>query len=144
MLTQAQVKRLFRYDPASGALHGRRSLITSENVRVGDKLYRTSHVIWLWMTGVWPTHTIDHRDTNPHNNSWGNLREATRVQQQANRTSGYGGKLKWAIKQPNGRYAAIVGHKGKRHRAGVFDTEQQAHDAAWLLAQRLHGAFARK
>ena len=144
MLTQAQAKRLFHYDPVTGELRGRRKVIASEYVRVDGVLYRATHVIWVWMTGKWPTHTIDHRDTNTHNNSWGNLREATRSEQQANRTSGYGGKLKWAIKQPNGRFAAIVGYNNKRYRAGVFDTEQEAHDAAFKLAQRLHGGFVRK
>ena len=35
-------------------------------------------------------------------------------------------------------------HNGIEHYLGTYDTEQEAHDAAYKEAQQMHGAFVNK
>lgn len=156
MLTQVEVKQWFNYDPASGILTWRRT-----GMRAGTKLYRRGKpsirqvmlsgkaynetaVIWLWVTGSLPTLRVDHIDLNPFNNSWSNLREADNSQNQANRRNSRPGQLKWAYLHENGRYRSRVVFRGVRYDCGYYDTEQDAHDAAYAVAQQLHGSFVRR
>lgn len=37
------------------------------------------HIAWVFMTGKFPKDLIDHKDRNPSNNSWENLREVSRT-----------------------------------------------------------------
>lgn len=155
MLTHQHVRRLFDYDPLTGVLTWR--IRAARNVFAGDRAgnqhrqvrinrhaYLMTHVIWCWMTGVWPSTTIDHADTNPTNNTWNNLREATRSEQGFNRRN-YGKLLKWVGTNNRGKpYRAQVQLNGVTHYVGSFDTEQDAHDAAYAVAQQLHGPFVRR
>ena len=38
---------------------------------------QVSHVVWFLETGEWPTRTVDHKDRNPKNNRFRNLRHVT-------------------------------------------------------------------
>jgi hypothetical protein len=164
MLTQARVKYLFNYDPLTGVLMWR--VRPSRNMRAGYRAgiedyqhdgspkrrqvridgvsHNESHVIWLWMTGVYPTGKIDHADLDPFNNVWLNLREATTGENTANGMGRRPGRLKWTYENKYGKYQAQVRSKGVVHCVGTFDSEQEAHDAAYAVAQRLHGQFVRK
>ena len=42
-----------------------------------NKVYYTSRVAWLLMTGEDPTGVIDHKDEDPSNNKWDNLIDTT-------------------------------------------------------------------
>jgi hypothetical protein len=162
MLTQAYVKRLFDYDPLVGVLTwrirpnsriaaGSRAGAASyhpngksrdRHVCIKRKHYPESKIIWVWMTGIWPQDEVDHIDVDPFNNVWLNLREAKRSNNGANRHT-YRKGLKWV--HPNGkRFYSQVRHQRINHYVGTYDTEQEAHDAAYLVAQRLHGSFVRR
>ena len=52
--------------------YGRRKIV------IDDKPYRSSRLAWLMQTGVWPSYEIDHKDNDPSNDRWDNLRPATR------------------------------------------------------------------
>lgn len=95
MLTQERVKTLLDYDPETGVL--RWKVDRNQYVKSGDeaghlqimhkgryrcvrvcvdgRLYIASRIIWLWMTGSFPEHDIDHKDQCPMNNRWDNLRD---------------------------------------------------------------------
>jgi hypothetical protein len=69
-------------------------------VLIDGTKYSAHHVIWLMMTGEWvsyPEFEIDHKNGNPADNRWGNLRKVTKSGNQhnssrrANNTSGVHG-----------------------------------------------------
>lgn len=151
MLTQALVRELFDYDPETGHLMSRRLGRRVGSVNGQGRRFITAlgskvsehRVIWLWMTGRWPSE-VDHINGDPADNRWANLREATRAQNLANRKS-YGKHLKGVSRAP-GRdfYNASIRVLGTRLHLGSFRTEQEAHDAYWTAAQKYFGKFARK
>lgn len=76
-------------------------LPTSNRVKIGDivgtlrddgyiqvqfygLLYKLHNLVWLWHTGKWPKGEIDHRDRNPGNNCYDNLRETSSTGQKLN------------------------------------------------------------
>jgi len=85
--------------------------------------YAVHRIIWKWMTGKEPFRSIDHKDGNPFNNRWGNLRDASHQEQmwnsrfQKNNTSGYRGVWPYSSKWR----AAISG----KH-LGTFSTPQKS------------------
>lgn len=162
-LTQTDVKRRFNYDLLTGLLTWciRPSNNTQIGMRAGSFIYdktktvpkrrhvtidgctyKEHQIIWLWMTGKWPL-MIDHKDGDPFNNKWRNLRLATHTGNNLNRRNCRPGRLKWTYPADGGRYRARVSLLGRRYNLGVFDTEQEAHDVACTAAQQLHGQFAR-
>lgn len=156
----------FDYDPATGILknkvsgHGivigaragvfayrdrAHTIPKDRRLAVCRKTYVEQNIIWLWMTGTWPKHEVDHVDHDPFNNKWANLREAEDSENNANRRSPNRkvGRLKW-VTQRRGKYEAQVQWRRKHYHVGVFPTEQEAHDAAYAVARRLHGQFVNK
>jgi len=154
MLTQSRLKELLTYDQKSGnftwvVTKGRR--IKAGNIAgCNQSRYRTigldgknhmSHCLaWLYVTGCFPEHEIDHIDGNGFNNMWSNLRAATRKQNMENtslfscNTSGYRG-VTWYKK--NMKWGATAFHDGKRYFAGLFETREDAAVAAKMLRDEL-------
>jgi hypothetical protein len=54
-------------------------------IGIDGRLYFAHRLAWLWMTGKWPKHEVDHRDRDGLNNRWRNLRDVTRKQNEANK-----------------------------------------------------------
>jgi hypothetical protein len=108
--------------------------------------YLAHRLAWLWMTGLWPKAEIDHRDGNPSNNSWANLREATRAQNGANRKMSSNNRLgiKGVRKRADyKRFEAQIKVDGRKRVIGYYDTAQEAERAYKIEAGRLFGLFAR-
>lgn len=150
MISRTFLFERFYYDAASGALTwrthhwssriGREAGWIDEHgyryVRLIGHLHAVHRLIWLLVTGESPEF-IDHVDTQPSNNLWGNLRSATKLMNQENRRrAGKNNKAGLLGVSPNGsRWAAsIVSHRIKYH-LGTFDSPQQAH-AIYVLAKR--------
>lgn len=91
-LTQDEAMKLFAYDPITGKLT--RAVARGARYKAGDDAgsidetgyrrvrvkgvdYYAHRLIWLIVTGNWPTNTIDHRDHNKLNNRFSNLRDVT-------------------------------------------------------------------
>lgn len=167
-LTAAKVRRTFTYDPDEGLLRwkndaGRYGRIPAGTVAgriheegyryvmVDGKQYRASRIIWLYMTGKWPPVQVDHEDTDPGNDKWGNLRLATGSQNKANsrkyRKNGEASALPKGVqavqKRRSIRYRAIATKDGVREHLGYFDTPELAHAAYLKRSEELHGEFAR-
>ena len=170
-LTAEFVRSVFSYDPTTGILRWRhRNDITPTHrdrwnqryagtaagdasspdrlaVSLNTHAYCVHRLIWLLVTGKWPTHYIDHKDGNPHNNRWNNLREATPRQNQANirrnknNKSGFKG-VSWNAKNKNWR-AQIKDSITNRY-LGSFSAREEAHAAYCKAAEELRGEFAAK
>lgn len=111
------------------------------------QIHHLAHrVIWALQTGAWPKDEIDHQDTDPGNNRWINLREATHAENMRNQRtpitnkSGirgvfwHGGNQSWC---------AAISHENKNHTLGYFDSKEDAAKAYAEASARLHGNFGR-
>jgi len=87
---------------------------------------------------------IDHRDGDPSNNRWNNLRRATPSQNNANRRLQQNNA--WGLKgvsRHRSRWRASIRKDRRTHHLGVFSTPQAAHAAYVAAARKLFGEFAR-
>jgi HNH endonuclease len=106
----------------------------ARQVEINAETHLVHRVIWKWMTGEDPPSTIDHRDRNPSNNRWANLRSASYIQQGWNkeaRKDSLSGRR--GVQLRNGRWGVRVRIDGKVKRLGSFATLEEAaavHDAA--------------
>jgi hypothetical protein len=164
MITQERLKQLFLYDPETGIVTNRvrRSSNSPSGAIVGtpyrggmglvtsvdDKLHYVHRLIWILSTGEWP-HQVDHRDGNPLNNRWSNLRECTQSQNLMNarkhrRKNPCSSKYKgvWFMKSTK-KWIAEIHVNGKKRHLGCFLSEDEAAIARSQAASTLHGEFAR-
>jgi HNH endonuclease/AP2 domain len=115
-------------------------------VKIDGQLYYGHRLAWIYMTGETLKTEIDHRDTNPSNCKWDNLRSATRQQNQRNKRakklSATG--LKGVTRDGRGPgWVARIFVDGKRKYLGYFKTEQDAHSEYVAAAKEYFGEFAR-
>jgi hypothetical protein len=157
-ISQERLKALLSYDPATGIfmnLVTRRSAKKGKRagwinaygyrcVRLDGRTYYMGPLAWFYVTGYWPKDEIDHRNLNKRDDSFSNLREATRSQNCANKrvqkTSVLGIK---GVHFRFGRYIAIIKKAGKLRHLGCFATLELARAAYRAAAQELHGEFTR-
>jgi len=113
---------------------------------VDGKLHRGQQLAWLYMTGEWPTFIIDHKDCNPANNRWDNLRAAdrrvNRHNARANRNSKSGLKgVSWH--KGSEKWIASVRVNKKLVHLGTFADKHVAHAAYVAAIPMYFGEFAR-
>jgi hypothetical protein len=169
-LTADQLRSLLNYDPKTGVFTWRRREQQGHYARtwntryagtiagtptvprgylqimVNGRLYLAHRLAYLWMHGVWPVDEVDHRDTDPANNRWSNLRAATSSQGKMNtrirsdNTTGHKGV--WFEKRRN-HWIAEIHADGKKRQIGSYSTIEEARAAREAAARQLHGRFAR-
>lgn len=86
---------------------------------------------------------IDHKNRNPWDNRWQNLRLATRTQNCVNRGRTRGRSLPKGIFRYRNKFVAKLSSSGVVHDLGAFDTPQAAAMAYHRKAVEVHGEFAR-
>jgi hypothetical protein len=104
--------------------------------------YKAYRLIFKWMTGIDPIQ-VDHRDRNPMNNRWDNLRNATEAQNHANvgaRSHNRVG-LKGVQVRPTGSFVARIKIENKNKYLGDFTTAEAAHAAYCVAASARWGEF---
>lgn len=129
-------RRRTRAGACAGGLHSDGYI----GIKIDGLEYPAHRLAWLYMTGEWPLNLIDHRDTNRSNNTWTNIRPATRSineqnQRRAHRdsTSGLLGAHR------NGkRWRAAITVDGISRHIGRFETAELAHAAYVEAKRRLH------
>lgn len=162
-LTQDLLRSLLRYEPETGnfiRIVGRKGVAAgaiagwkldtgyiSISIRIDgkDRHFRAHRLVWFYMTSVWPSADVEHRDTDRTNNRWSNLREATRSQNLQN-MSPRGGSSKFkgvCYDKKRKSWEAYVGTGKTRVRLGRFKEEIDAARAYDTKAQELYGEFAR-
>jgi HNH endonuclease len=165
-LTQERLRELLHYDPDTGVFTW---LVSRGRVKAGtiagskykasspDIIYiqimidgcnHTAHrLAFLYMIGAMPPY-VDHWDTDGTNNMWGNLRECTLTQNQANRRSQLRhkstGNIKgWCWNKANCKWQAYIKINGKTIHLGYFDNHEDAAAAYAKAAAEHFGEFAR-
>ena len=162
MIEYSRLKEYLRYDPLTGVFTWIKKK-TKGSVKVGDvagcphgngywdiridrRLYFAHRLAWFYMTGKWPNGHIDHKNGDPGDNRWENLREATASQNHANtrrpknNTSGLKGA---SYAKANNRWLAQIRKQGRHVYLGYHDTKEEAHAAYLEASRRLNGEFAR-
>lgn len=160
-LTHERLLQVLSYEPETGKF--RRTAKAPGPIKIGQEAgwinpngYRYIEVCgerflahrlaWFYMTGEWPSNEIDHKDCNRDNNSWVNLRAATRLQNLHNAkiktmsSTGYKGVY---FDKRYGKFVARIRHAGKRISLGYFDAAEDAHQAYAVKAAEFRGEFAR-
>jgi hypothetical protein len=164
-LTAKRLHELFRYDPVTGKFKrrqstrgpsGRAGMLAggSDNrgrvkIKIDGRKYLAHRLAWLYQTGEWPPKglEIDHRDGNPDNNAWSNLRLASHAQNIRNSRRPCTNKTAYKgvsrIRKSNGKYRAQIKIGGVTHNLGAFTNRYIAHLAYKQAAKRLFGEYAR-
>ena len=115
-------------------------------VRICGHVYSAHRIIWVIMTGVWPSAEIDHISGKRSDNRWLNLREATRIENcrnagiGINNTSGHKGVC-WQVRHKKWRAVIMVNRRSKF--LGYFNDVEAASRAYQEAAAELFGEFRR-
>lgn len=132
----------YAHTQAFNTLHGRGYLIGAINGR----LFPSHRIVWAMHYGKWPDGEIDHINGVKTDNRIGNLRTATRSEnewnkgKQTNNTSGLKGV---SFCKRTGRWQAQIQHKGKQIHLGRFTTPEDAHAAYCEASKKYHGEYSR-
>ena len=161
-MSPERLRELLHYNPSTGVFT--RKVRTAQVSRVGDvagslgnrghiiielcaRRYQASILAWVYMTGRWPADEIDHKDCDPANNRWDNLREATSQQNKGNRRRSVSKKYD----SPKGvfwdknrqKWLAAIGVNGRFKNLGRYADMQEAQAAYERAAKEHFGEFAR-
>lgn len=115
-------------------------------VKFGGKLHYAHRIAWRLMTGLWPTHTIDHINGDGLDNRWSNMREATVSENGWNRkidARSRTGVPGVSFNSRSGKFKVDIQANGRRQFFGSFETLEEAAGVANAHRRRLHGKFAR-
>lgn len=116
-------------------------------IKINRRAYKAHRLIWKMVTGNTPSVDIDHKDCNPTNNVWTNLREATHNENMYNKKttsknqSGYRGV---SFHKPTGKYQAQINVNRTKKYLGVYDKPEQAHQAYLAAQLQFHQQFANR
>lgn len=162
-LTSERLREVIVYDPESGVFtwksrgsprfdkrfSGREAGALRPNgyiqINIDSVIYLAHRLAWLYMTGEWPNDCIDHKDMQPSNNKFSNLRLATKAQNQrfqrkpSHNTSGFKGV---SFNKVLKKWTAKISIENKTRYIGSFETPEEAHSAYLAEAVRLSGDFA--
>lgn len=153
-VSQSRLKGLLHYDPSSGVftwkvwrggsaragtVAGKLDSKGYRQITVDMKAILAHRLAWFYMVGVWPEHEVDHINGVRTDNSWLNLRDATKNENQQNlakcRASNKStGLLGASYDAESGKYLARIGNNGRNKNLGRFSTAEEAH-AAYCLAK---------
>lgn len=157
MITQDEIKFLFKYDENTGELIrrfaqsnntkageivGNKSINGQLDVRINYKLYKVHRIIWLYVYGVIPDVDIDHINGIKTDNRICNLRLATRSENLQNqrkaKSNNKSGFLGVSYVARTGMYVAQIQVNKKHKYIGSFCNAQDAHDAYLKEKRKLH------
>jgi hypothetical protein len=151
--SQARLLELLTYDPATGILRwnvrrggaAQKGSIAGTrnkkciNIIIDGTSYVAHRIIWKLVTGQEPSILLDHRNNDPWNNRWNNIREATLSDNMAN-------ARRWKVHSVGLKGVRAKGNKFEarinRRSLGHFDTAAEAHLAYAAAAKQRFGHFS--
>ena len=157
VITQAELKETLHYDPLTGIFTWAKK--TGKSVIIGNRAgylksngyitiqlngiaYFAHRLAWLYVTGIMPIKFIDHKDGNPSNNWFDNLRESTPLQNMQNMRkpskNNKTGFLGVSFSKQRLKFEAVIAVKGKRKSIGFFTTPELASAAYIAEKRKLH------
>lgn len=105
------------------------------------KTWKAPNVLWVYHNGPIPDgHYVDHADRDRTNNALGNLRLATKGENQRNRRGWKRDGLPKGVYKVNNSYQGCVTLDGKRY-TKTFATVSEAVEWAKEKRRELHGEF---
>ena len=154
MLTQERLKELLHYDPETGFFTRIKSTcnVNKVGVRCGalhhsgyielmvdSKNYRAHRIAWLYMTGEFPKHYIDHINGVKNDNRFCNLRDVTKQTNAQNeiRARKHNSTKFLGVSKRGNKFHSTITINGKHKHLGFFNTAEEAH-AAYIEAKRIH------
>ena len=161
-LTVERLRELLDYDPETGVFRwsdrcNRRGVRKGHRAGRAEKPsgrivicidyrnYPASRLAWLYVRGEWPNGLVDHKNRNPDDDRFSNLRDVDYFQSGWNRrahkrnTSGFKGVT---FKKQIGKWGADIVFRHKRYFLGYFALREDAATAYRVAAERLCGEFA--
>ncbi len=138
-LTQEQLMGMFDYDDKKGRLLRRcfsNGLFIgldvagcdSDNgyryIEISNISYLEHRLIWVYVTGVWPSDQLDHINKNRADNRFSNLRQVNNSENQRNTTlrkSNTSGIMGVHVRSDNGKWSVRINHDGERYILGSFN-----------------------
>jgi len=100
--------------------------------------YLAHRLAWLYVHGVWPEETVDHKDGNPGNNRLKNLRLATRSQQRENQHKTKGGNPYVGVYNVLRKGKPKVQAQINGRHLGYFATPEIAREAYLKVKREMH------
>jgi hypothetical protein len=141
-IRDGQTRNIKSGDPLYCGLQSNGYMIcrTSTKLRRAIKVH---HLVWYFITGEWPALSIDHIDGNRTNNSFSNLRLATKGQNMRNRKPTKGRDLpKGVNKAYKEKYNAAISAGNQRIYLGYFNSPEEAEEAYKMASLKLHQEFS--
>lgn len=138
-------KMLGRRNDRLGKIAGNRRKDGYVIIRICHRNYLAHRLAFVFMLGRWPNVEADHKDRDPSNNRWSNLRDADNAQQSGNsrrprhNRSGLKGV---SFDSRKGFWQAQIGRAPRHKWLGYFDTAEAASLAYAEEAKARFGEFA--
>jgi len=158
-LTVERLKELLTYDPETGKFRWRvnrgRTAKAGDiagnpaggnyiQIKIDGRSLQAGRLAFLYMTGKYPEHEVDHKNLDRQDDRWANLREATPQQNCRNRSTRRDNLLGVkGVKACKNKYRAMIQINGKRKHLGYFATIADAAIAYATAANNHFGEFAR-
>lgn len=152
MVTQADIKKLFIYNPKTGVFTRRVPWYGMPaghvcgaddgagylQIGLGGKVHRAHRLAWCYMTGEWPN-KVDHKNGVRNDNRWCNLQKADDSENGQNKNIVSGVSLVKA----SGKWAARFQLRKKVYHIGCFEDRELAELVSAEARDKYFGEFYR-
>lgn len=111
---------------------------------IDGRWYRLGRLAFLIMTGKWPIYEADHKNCDPDDDRWSNLRDATPSQNSRNKRAHRDQTMPKGVSRRGDKFFGSIYLPGpKRIHLGTFRNIEEAHQAYRQAAVKYFGEFAR-